>query len=79
MIEAHHHTHGPTEDGRPRGMSQKASDAFAFTLCRKHHSQFHAASGPFKRWDRAERRAWQDKQVAAHRARYLGSEEQYGT
>jgi len=52
---------GQTEAHHPTGagMALKSDDAFAFPLCLKHHAEFHNASGPFKSWDKAERRAWQ--------------------
>ena len=64
-ITAHHHTKG-------RGRGQRASDREAFPLCLTCHSNFHGASGAFKKMDKAGRRAWQDEQLRTHRERYFG-------
>lgn len=51
-VDAHH-------AGTSRGMSQKADDRTCIPLCHFHHvGCWHAASGPFKTWDRDQRRAW---------------------
>ena len=50
-VEAHHPTGA--------GMALKSDDSKAFPLCMKHHREFHDASGAFKTWNKAERRAWQ--------------------
>lgn len=55
-LEIHHHT------GR-RGFGQRASDKDAMPLCRRCHHDFHHASGRFKGYDKAMRRAFQDMAV----------------
>ena len=62
-VEAHH-------AGRDRGMSQRAHDDTCVPLCRKHHAAWHSASGVFRTYKKAERRAWADAKVAWFRARY---------
>jgi hypothetical protein len=56
--QAHHHT-------AHRGKGQKADDSQAIPLCLGHHHDFHAATGPFKGWDKQRRRDWQDIAVQA--------------
>jgi hypothetical protein len=55
--EAHHHT-------SRRGLGQRARDVDAMPLCLVCHRAFHDASGPFKKWTRAQRRELQDDGVA---------------
>ncbi len=55
-IEAHHNT-------ATRGMGQRAHDRSAFALCTGHHRAFHDGSGPFKGWNKHERREWQQGAV----------------
>ena len=38
----------------------KSWDKGAVPLCVKHHAEWHDGNGSFKRWDKAERRAWAD-------------------
>lgn len=58
--EAHHSTHG-------RGMAQRAHDHEAIPLCRRHHAEFHKASGWFGGWSNRMRTDWQRDLVAAYR------------
>lgn len=60
-VQAHH-------AGR-RGMSQKAEDRTCIPLCRRHHTEWHGASGPFKPWDREQRRAWALRMIGQTQAR----------
>lgn len=63
--EAHHH------NLLGSGMGKKAPDRMAMPLCHLHHVfGLHALAGPFKGWDRARLKAWQDEQCALWRARY---------
>lgn len=50
-VEAHHRTGS--------GLALKAPDDEAFPLCRRHHREFHDASGLFAGWSREERKTWQ--------------------
>lgn len=61
--DAHHSTHG-------RGLSQKTDDFHSIPLCALHHHDFHAATGHFKTWLKAQRRDWQDRQVELHLVRF---------
>lgn len=72
---SHHSTNAPAEQheksvGGKRGKSQKADDAHAFSLCPKHHGEFHNGWGFCEGWTKAERAKWQDEQVALYRGRY---------
>lgn len=49
-IEAHH-------AGR-RPLGARAHDRTAVALCRLHHRCWHDGSGPFRDWNREQRRAW---------------------
>ena len=60
--EAHHHTGG-------RGRGQKADDRRTIPLCRVCHTDFHAACGFFKFYDKAARREWQDRMVERYQRR----------
>jgi hypothetical protein len=60
-IEAHH--------AGQRAMGQRAHDHTAAPLCRQHHRDWHAGAGPFRGWDREQRRAWASAAVAAVWAR----------
>lgn len=81
-FDPHHSTNGSTVSpdelprgkqlGGRRGKGQRAHDHFAFSLCKKHHDDFHDEAGVFAGWTKAQRRAWQDEQVRLHRARYAG-------
>lgn len=87
LVEAHHHTHGtlepvfpsPTQEGvlvtagRARGKAQKAHDHWAIPLCLRCHRQFHDCSGPFRKMDKEELRAWQSRKVLEFRALYLST------
>ena len=53
-VAPHHKTHG-------RGKSQKAGDAETMPMCWGCHANFHSGSGPFKNWNKGERRLWQDR------------------
>lgn len=82
--EAHHSTVAPcTRHWRPgikqyangavrqfRGKGKKSDDRYSFPLCLKCHRLFHDAAGPFRDWDKAKRRAWQEQMSAEYRARY---------
>lgn len=63
VIEAHH-------AGLRHGMSTKADDRTCVPLCRRHHVEWHGATGPFKPWDREVRRAWAVKTIARTQARH---------
>lgn len=66
-VEAHH-------AGRDRGMGQRADDSTAVPLCHRHHvCDWHGATGAFKGWSRAQRRAWADWAVERTRAAYAAS------
>lgn len=56
-IEAHH-------AGERPGVGLKAHDYTAIPLCQLAHREWHAASGPFKTWNRDRRRAWSHEQIA---------------
>ena len=61
-IQAHH-------AGTNRGMSQKAEDRTCIPLCDRHHREWHDASGPFRPWDREERRSWALRMIGQTQAR----------
>jgi hypothetical protein len=63
--DAHHSTVG-------RGKGQKSHDHESMPLCRLHHMEFHAASGPFHGWIQERRAKWQRFQTALHRECYKG-------
>lgn len=77
---AHHSTMAPSYApdevpskairGARRGRGEKAADYYAIPMSLKTHRQFHDLTGPFEGWDKEQLRAWQDGQVAIHRARY---------
>lgn len=78
-IEANHSTVAPTffgaagkRLGGKRGLGQKSHDAFAFSMCRKHHRQFHdeRERGFFAGWTNQEVARWQQEQSQAYRERY---------
>ena len=50
------------------GTGIKASDYSCIPLCEWHHTEWHAVSGAFKGWTRAQRRDWSDEQIAAVQA-----------
>jgi hypothetical protein len=62
-IHAHH-------AGERPGIGLKAADDTCIALCQYHHACLHSRQGPFKTAHRAQMRAWQDVQIAAHRDRY---------
>lgn len=78
--EVNHHTHGDTvaPGERPRkdlptakrGKSQRAHDWFSMPMHTRCHANMHALRGFFSGFTGTELRAWQDKQVELHRARY---------
>lgn len=68
-VTAHHHTRGSKER---RGKGQRAHDHDSMPLHFSCHMRFHAASGPFKHWERAQRIEWQDAQVTLHREQFFG-------
>ncbi len=73
--QAHHSTapgliDGVTRRVNSRGKGKKSADRFAFPLCHKCHDRFHSASGDFREWDKAKRRAWQEAMSAEYRGRY---------
>lgn len=57
--EVHHRTGA--------GMAMRSHDHEAMPLCSSCHTAFHAASGPFKGWDKARRAEWQDMMVERYR------------
>ncbi len=63
--DAHHRTGA--------GMGLRSHDHASFPLCRWCHTAFHAGSGPFKWFDKAGRRDWQDKAVIKARGTYSRS------
>jgi hypothetical protein len=78
-IEANHSTVAPTfvgpagkRLGGKRGLGQKSHDSFAFSMCRKHHHQFHneRERGFFAGWSNQEVARWQHEQSALYRDRY---------
>lgn len=74
-VTGHHSTNGETEQhskslGGRRGKGQRVSDRDAFSLCIRHHAEFHDARGHFRDWSKAERRLWQDEQVRRYREAY---------
>jgi hypothetical protein len=62
-VEAHHET-------TDRRLGQKADDSRSMPLCRRCHRSFHDATGSFRDWTKAQRRAWQAEQVAEHQQLY---------
>lgn len=60
-VEAHH-------AGERPGVGLKAPDNTCIPLCRRHHAEWHAASGYFRGWDRARRRIWADDRIAETQA-----------
>ena len=70
--EAHHSTVAPSRRGASkRGKGEKSDDRFAFPLYFKCHRAFHYATGDFREWDKAKRRAWQEEMSAKYRDIYL--------
>jgi hypothetical protein len=67
--DPHHARHEAS--GASVGGKLKAHDHRAISLCREHHTDIDALSGPFKGWVRAQVHAWVDQQIAAQRADYL--------
>lgn len=59
-VQAHH--------SGPRAYGRRAHDRTAIPLCLQHHTDWHAASGHFKTWDKARRRAWTEEQIEAVQA-----------
>lgn len=75
IVHAHHATNAPSAPhrkslGGKRGLSQRPDDRFAFTICWRHHGQFHDGKGPFAGWDNKQRSAWQLEQARIYRERY---------
>jgi hypothetical protein len=68
VVEAHH-------AGR-RGMARKAHDDTTVPLCSAHHAAFHANTGPFKRWTKAQLRAWAAAAIAATQAGWAQQQKQ---
>jgi len=69
--EAHHSTAAPSRRGASkRGKGEKSDDRHAFPLYFKCHRAFHDATGDFRDWDKAKRRAWQEAMSAEYRWRY---------
>ena len=60
--EAHH-------AGRS-GMAMRAHDSTCVPLCTQHHTDWHAASGPFKRMKKADRRAWAEANIRKYNDLY---------
>jgi hypothetical protein len=67
--DPHHARHD--ERGAGIGANLKAHDHRAISLCREHHTDIDAFSGPFKGWDKQRMHAWVDEQIAKQRAAYL--------
>jgi hypothetical protein len=65
----------PKQLGGRRGKGQKSADYYAFSLCRRHHGQFHDVRGYFEGWTSDDLERWQNEQSAAYRARYEAGEE----
>ena len=61
-MEAHH--------GGQHGLSQRAPDHTAYSLCNGHHHERHELRGFFAPISKADRRAWEDEQAAVCRAMY---------
>ncbi len=49
-------------------------DSRAISLCRPHHQDLHARTGPFAGWSRDRLQAWENEQVAVQRAEYEAQE-----
>jgi hypothetical protein len=65
---------GPVEAdhaGR-RGISQKAADDTAISLCHGHHMARHDFAGPFRDWDKERMRAWLEHWIKVTRALIAG-------
>ena len=60
--EAHH-------AGRS-GMGMRAHDNTCVPLCMYCHTDWHAASGPFKTMRKADRRAWAERNIEKYNALY---------
>jgi hypothetical protein len=63
--EAHHLTGA--------GMALRGRDADAIPLCANHHNGnegIHSFRGPFKGWDKYQRRQWHLQKAHEHRLRY---------
>lgn len=56
VIHAHH--------AGERGLGQKASDWTCTPLCARHYGELHDCRGTFANWSKAQRRDWQDTQIA---------------
>jgi hypothetical protein len=81
--EAHHSTvhssrcetcSGPERERKlpgKRGKGVKSHDHCAIPLCLRDHRAFHDSARDFKTWTKAQKRAWQEEQVAAYHARYF--------
>lgn len=54
----------------PRPMGRKADDDSCIALCTLAHRQRHDLAGPFRRFDKAQMRAWLDEQISITRAAY---------
>lgn len=65
-IEAHH-------AGNDRGLGQRADDSTCIPLCLKHHTEWHAASGPFKTMKKQERRDWAKSAIERTQKQYADS------
>jgi len=68
--DAHHPRHDETG---PVGMSLRAHDHRAISLCRACHGHIEQRTGPFAGWSRERVRCWHDEQAARSRAIYLAS------
>jgi hypothetical protein len=53
------------------GMGLRAHDHRAVPICRKHHTDLHGLSGPFRGWNRDGIRSFLDDEIARLRLRYL--------
>lgn len=49
------------------GMGRRSHDHEAMPMCTPCHTQFHASSGGFKRWNKEANRSWQWAAVATYR------------
>lgn len=69
-VEAHH--------AGDHGLGKRAPDRTCIPLCTACHRNRHEVRGVFMSWTKHERRAWEDEQIAAYRARYEAQREAGG-
>lgn len=68
VVHVHH------AQGR-KGLGQRNHDSSGKPLCVLHHTQRHALSGPFKGFEKADIRRWEEEQSERCRQLYLGLRE----